>query len=88
MNLTAARITGSTGRPRWRSSILSDSTRSDFFNGVPDHSISPARRPKRLCNLWKTRKERQREAEDLSNQVSTKPREAQGDNCAGNVSGD
>ena len=43
MILTAARITGPTGRPRWRSSILGDSTRSNFFDGVPNHAISPAR---------------------------------------------
>jgi hypothetical protein len=43
MPLTAARLTGPTSRPRWRSSILGSSTRSSFFDGVPNHAISPAR---------------------------------------------
>jgi hypothetical protein len=43
VTLTAARITGSLGRPRWRSSILGGPTRSNFFDGVPNHAISPAR---------------------------------------------
>ena len=43
MTLTAARIAGPTSRPRWRSSILGGPTRSNSFDGVPNHAISPAR---------------------------------------------
>ena len=43
MILTSARITGPTGRPKCRSSILGGSTSSNFLDGVPNHAVSPAR---------------------------------------------